>query len=83
MHADEAYRNGAKLNYMVLTKIFDRSFEGRTTSNSWEKIKSTRTRDPSIVPCTCNPVTLEAEFQNSVGLISVRGNSASIVGLIL
>ena len=31
---------------------------------------------PSIVACTCNPATLEAEFWNGVGLIPVGDNPA-------
>ena len=29
----------------------------------------------SVVACTCNPATLEAEFRNGVGSIPVAGNS--------
>ena len=38
---------------------------------------------PSIVACTCNPATLEAEFWNGVGLIPVGDNSPSISGWIV
>ena len=38
---------------------------------------------PGVVACTCNPATLEAEFQNRVGSIPVGGNSPSIGGWIL
>ena len=36
-----------------------------------------------VVACTCDPATLEAEFQNGVGLIPVGGNSPSIGGYIV
>ena len=36
----------------------------------------------SVVACTCNPATLEAEFWSSVGSIAVGGNSLSIGGWI-
>ena len=36
-----------------------------------------------VVPCTCNPATLDAEFWNRVGLIPVGGNSPSIGGWIV
>ena len=36
-----------------------------------------------VVAYTCNPATLEAEFQNGVGSILVRGNSPSIGGWIV
>ena len=29
--------------------------------------------DYSVVACTCNPATLEAEFRNGVGLVLVVG----------
>ena len=35
------------------------------------------------VAFTCNPATLEAEFQNSLGSIPVAGNSPSIGGWIV
>ena len=35
-------------------------------------------KEKSVVGCTCNPATLEAEFQNGVGSIPARGNSPSI-----
>ena len=38
---------------------------------------------PSVVACTCNPATLEAEFWNGVGLIPVGDNSPSISGWIV
>ena len=38
---------------------------------------------PAAVACTCNPATLEAECQNGVGSVSVRGNSPSIGGRIV
>ena len=37
----------------------------------------------SVVACTCNPATSEAEFRNGVGSISVGGNSPSIDGWIV
>ena len=37
----------------------------------------------SVVACTCNPTTLEAEFRNRVGSIPVGGNSPSIGGWIV
>ena len=44
IHAAEAYRNGAKLNYVnppkTLSRIFDRSIYGIATWNSRERIKS-------------------------------------------
>ena len=36
-----------------------------------------------VVPCTCNPATLDAEFRNRVGLIPVGGNSPLIGGWIV
>ena len=36
-----------------------------------------------VVACTCNSATLEAEFRNAVGSISVGGNSPSIGGWIV
>ena len=54
IHAAEACRNGAKLNYvhppMVLSKIFNRSIWGIAMWNSWEKIKL-------AIPCKENYVT--------------------------
>ena len=38
---------------------------------------------PGVVACTCNPATLEAEFWNRVGSITVGGNSPSIGGWIV
>ena len=38
---------------------------------------------PGVVACTCNPATLEAEFQNGVGSIPVGINSPSIGGWIV
>ena len=36
-----------------------------------------------VVECTCNPVTLEAEFRNGLGSIIVGGNTPSIGGWIV
>ena len=36
-----------------------------------------------VVACMCDPATLEAKFQNGVGLIPVGGNSPSIGGYIV
>ena len=33
-----------------------------------------------VVACTCNPATLDVEFWNGVGSISVEGKSPSIGG---
>ena len=40
-------------------------------------------KNQDVVACTCNPATLEAEFQNGVGSIPVGGNSPSIGGWIV
>ena len=37
----------------------------------------------SVVACTCNSATLEAEFRNGVGSILAEGNSPSIGGWIV
>ena len=38
---------------------------------------------PGVVPCTCNPGTLKADFRNGVGSAPVGGNSPSIDGWIV
>ena len=38
---------------------------------------------PGVVAFTCNPATLEAEFQNDVGLVQVGSNSPLIGGWIV
>ena len=40
----------------------------------------TKSIQPGVVACTCNPATLEAEFRNGVGSVPVGGNSPSIGG---
>lgn len=37
---------------------------------------------PDVATCTCNPSTLEAKFQNGVGLMPIGGNNSSIGGWI-
>ena len=38
---------------------------------------------PGVVTCTCNTATLETEFQNGVGSMSVGGSIPSIGGWIV
>ena len=33
---------------------------------------------PDVATFTCNPATLEAKFQNGVGLMAIGGNNSSI-----
>ena len=41
---------------------------------------TTSKESKSVVACTCNSATLEAEFRNGVGSILAGGNSPSIGG---
>ena len=54
-----------------------------TVLTSFKNLARKVQHQPSVVAWTCNPATLEAEFWNSVGLISVGCNSPSVFGWIV
>ena len=72
--------------HLKKTTASSEMFRKITNLKTWKTARNIPTAystNMGVVPCTCNPATLEAESRNSVGSIPVEGNSPSRGGWIV